>query len=247
MVVGGLSARMITLLAGPGTLLVGATVMLSEDEAHHLKVRRGGPGERVRLADGQGTIALGTVGLQGGHFTATLDQVESVSPGPTTRLAVGAGEKDRFAQVIEKAAELGATEIIPIEAERTASVAGRLRGGGGVPRLERRALEAIKQSGAAWAPRVLEPVRLVEFAATPPNGARWLAEARGGLVPPLGATEALTIAVGPEGGFTEEERAALVGAGFVPVRLGPFILRFETAAIAALTSAWLARQRDRHG
>jgi 16S rRNA (uracil1498-N3)-methyltransferase len=55
------------------------------------------------------------------------------------------------------------------------------------------------------------------------------------------------IVVGPEGGFSSEERRSLLGAGFRPVRLGRHLLRFETAALAALTAAWLSREEGVHG
>jgi 16S rRNA (uracil1498-N3)-methyltransferase len=75
----------------------------------------------------------------------------------------------------------------------------------------------------------------------------WLADAEGGPVPVLARDAALTIAVGPEGGFTEGERARLLATGFTPVRCAPAVLRFETAALAALTTAWQARQRGLDG
>jgi len=237
---------MITLLAEPGSLVAGASVLLREEEGHHLRVRRAEADAPVRVVDGAGSVGIGRVILQGGRTLAAIERVERQPRGPGMTLAVGAGDRDRFALVVEKAAEFGATEVIPLETERTGSVAGRVRPGAAA-RLERRALEAIKQSGAAWAPRVREPLPLAEFAAALPAGVRWLADASGGDLPRLDAGAALTLAVGPEGGFTEAERATLLGAGFIPVRLGPHVLRFETAAIAALTMAWQARQRDGHG
>jgi 16S rRNA (uracil1498-N3)-methyltransferase len=246
MVVGGGPARMITLLAEPGSLVAGASVMLRQEESHHLRVRRGEPGSPVRLVDGAGAVGIGRVVRQGKHTVAAIERVEQQPRGPAVTLAVGAGDRDRFAVVVEKASEFGVTEVIPLETERTGGVAGRVRPGSAA-RLERRALEGIKQSGAAWAPRVREPEPLALFAATPPPGARWLGDPAGGAPPALAPGDPITLAVGPEGGFTEAERATLLAAGFHPVRLGPHILRFETAAIAALTMAWQARQRERHG
>jgi 16S rRNA (uracil1498-N3)-methyltransferase len=73
------------------------------------------------------------------------------------------------------------------------------------------------------------------------RGTRWVADAEGGGAPPLGPDEPVTVAVGPEGGFTPSERAVLLAAGFLPVRLGPRVLRFETAAVAAATVVHLRR------
>ena len=71
---------------------------------------------------------------------------------PSSTLAVGAGDRDRFGWLVEKAAELGVTTLVPIETARTTGVATRLRGKH-LEKLRRQALEAIKQSGAPWATR----------------------------------------------------------------------------------------------
>ncbi len=98
------------------------------------------------------------------------------------------------------------------------------------------AVEAQKQCGRAQG-LVIDSVRAVaEFTAEKPEGARFFGDAATGR--PLGALarEALppyTIAIGPEGGFTEEELSAFTTAGFLPAQLGPFTLRTETAAVAA--------------
>ena len=237
---------MITLLAVPGSLVAGATVTLDPEEQHHLSVRRATGEVAVALLDGAGSRAEGRLLAEGPHPTVQVERVV-VEPAPVrTVLAVGAGDRDRFGALAEQAAQLGATCLVPLETERTASVATRLRESH-LPRIRRRAREAIKQCGAAWAPEIDHPIGLTEFLAGPLAGARWLADQEGSPIAPLKATEALTAVIGPEGGFTAQERAALVDAGFKPVRLGPHLLRFETAALAALTSAWLARQRERHG
>ena len=68
-------------------------------------------------------------------------------------LAVGAGDRDRFAWLVEKAVELGVTAVVPLETERTAGVATRVATTQHLAKLRRQALEAIKQCGAAWAAR----------------------------------------------------------------------------------------------
>jgi 16S rRNA (uracil1498-N3)-methyltransferase len=237
---------MITILAQPGSLAAGATLTLGAEEEHHLAVRRASPETEVQLLDGAGARAHGRLVETGGRVAVLVDRV-TLEPAPIeTVLAVGAGDRDRFGTLVEQAAQLGATRLVPLETDRTASVATRLREGH-LERVRRRAREAIKQSGAAWAPEVGPPQRVAEFLAHVHTGARWLADREGAPGPDLPAEQALIIAVGPEGGFTPEERAAFTAAGFQPVRLGPHLLRFETAALAALTTAWHARERDRHG
>jgi 16S rRNA (uracil1498-N3)-methyltransferase len=151
------------------------------------------------------------------------------------RLVVGAGDRDRFGWLVEKAAELGVAEIVPLDSALVRSVAGRVRGVH-LDRLRRQAREAIKQSGAPWAPAVTDLRTPEAVCAEVVEGVRWLADPAGGAPTRVGSG-ALTAVIGPEGGLTEEEQAQFRAAGFAPVRLGPHLLRFETAAIAAAVLA----------
>ncbi len=234
---------MISLLVPPGAIQAGVLVRLEEEEVRHLKVRREDVGSPVRLVDGVGMLGFGALAADG---TVRCERVELVPRSTPVTLLVGAGDKDRFSDLVEKATELGATDIVPLETTRSLAVGPRVRESH-VPRLVRRARETLKQCGSAWAPAIEAPVTLERWLLRRAGGVRWLADAEGEPAQEVGAGEALTIAVGPEGGFTPEERARLVGVGFRPLRLGPHILRFETAAIAALTVAWQAVTRGRHG
>jgi 16S rRNA (uracil1498-N3)-methyltransferase len=237
---------MITLLARPGSLVPGASVQLEPEEEHHLSVRRADPEAAIELRDGAGTRAEGRLEHGGSRLCVRVGRVTTEPEPAPTVLAVGAGDRERFALLAEQSAQLGATRLVPLETLRSASVATRLRDAH-LERVRRRVREAIKQSGAAWAPVVEEPMPLADFLARGRSGVAWLADAEGEPAGALPPGEPLTVAVGPEGGFADEERASLLAAGFRPMRLGPHLLRFETAALAALTTAWLARQRGRHG
>ena len=100
----------------------------------------------------------------------------------------------------------------------------------------KRAREALKQCGAAWAPSVVAPVVLADALKSPAPRwiARFMADSEGEPLPALRESDGVQWAIGPEGGFTEAERVALAAAGFRPVALGRFTLRYETAALAAL-------------
>jgi 16S rRNA (uracil1498-N3)-methyltransferase len=235
----------ISLLVRPGELVAGADVELAEEEAHHLRVRRADLGEQVRLVDGAGAVASATLRNEGKRILAQVGAVEQKPRGPDVVLGLAAGDKDRFGIVVEKAAELGVTRLVPVTTERSAAVATRIRSSQ-LPKLQRKALEAIKQSGAAWAPVIAEPMSLYHFATAPWAGARWMGDAAGKAPAALLATTPVVVAIGPEGGFTSEERTTLRDGGFTPVRLGPEILRFETAAIAAMTAVWLLHQQESH-
>lgn len=233
-------------LVPQGALVVGRRLPLDAVEVHHLRVRRAVAGTTVRLLDGAGGVAEGALVLGRNEAAVEVGAVHAVPAPLPLALAIGAGERDRFAWLVEKAAELGVTEIIPLETEHTRGVASRLRGGQ-VERLRRRALETIKQCGSAWAPRIAEPVELQAFVETARPGVRWLAAIEGTLPPSTIASGAVTIVVGPEGGFTAEERWALESAGYQPVRLGEHVLRFETAALAGAIYAGIARKRGTDG
>lgn len=231
-------------LVSPGALATGAVVPLSAAESHHLRVRRVDSAERVRLLDGAGVVGLGSVRPTDDGWEVTVESVATVPQPAELLLAAGAGDRERFAWLVEKATELGATRIVPVETERSRSVSGRVRPEH-MERLERRALEALKQSGGAWAPRVDPPMSLVDALALGSDCTRWLASASDEHVPDVIPRGPLAILVGPEGGLTGTERDLALRAGWQPVRLAPAMLRFETAAIAALAHAAAARVRMR--
>jgi 16S rRNA (uracil1498-N3)-methyltransferase len=243
---GGRGSSVITVLLPAGAHPAGSRAPVDESEAHHLRVRRVTAGEPVGLRNGAGLVGTGRT-VQEGH--AWLVEVEAVAAAPRPAeltLAIGAGDRERFGWLVEKATELGVTAIVPLETERTAGVATRVRPQH-LEKLRRQALEALKQCGAAWAPVVAEPIELEEFLRRPRAGVLWLADPAGEM-PAAGLDPApVTVVVGPEGGISERERAALLAAGYRPRVLGPHTLRFETAALAAAVAVSTARLRGVHG
>lgn len=240
---GGRTAVMVVLLPRGAA---GTVFRLDEEEAHHLRVRRAEAGEVVGVRDGAGLVGSGTLSRDGRGWVVELAQVESVARPALTVLAVGAGDRERFGWMIEKATELGVGMVVPIETARTAGVGTKVRAGH-LEKLRRHAIDVLKQSGGAWATVIEEPVALERFLATARSGERWLADQRG---PPAAArlgAEPVTVLVGPEGGFTDAEREAIVEAGYRPTMLGTLTLRFETAAVAAVAAVNLARLRGVDG
>ena len=233
---------MIVLLPG-GDVAADQLLQLGQEEAHHLRVRRAEPGQHVALRDGAGLTGEAVL-LESTpkHALIRLIEVQRASEPAPLELFVAAGDKDRFGWLVEKAAELGVTRIVPIQTERTGGVASGI-GSPHLPRLRRRALDAIKQSGAAWAPVIADVTRLDEMLGTGGGSLRWLADPAGAWPAERLDEGAAAVIIGPEGGLTPREREAACAAGWVPVRLGASILRFETAAIAAAVSIGLARGR----
>jgi 16S rRNA (uracil1498-N3)-methyltransferase len=226
-----------------GPFLAGGVVILDEEEAHHLRVRRVADGASVRLIDGRGGVASARLALEGAVVAARVIAATVVPAPPATDLLVGAGDRDRFLGLVEKATELGATRILPLATERSQQVTTRFQSAH-VEKATRRAREALKQCGAAWIPAVLSPVALGEAVRAPGAAPlKLVAEVEGGAMPPLREGDPVTWAIGPEGGFTSQELALLRAAGFKGVTLGRATLRFDTAAIAALALTAAARMR----
>lgn len=225
---------MIRLLVPPGSVVVGATLQLEPAEAHHLDVRRVSDGTLATVLDGRGAVGRGRLTQRAGgwHFQVEAQWLE---PRPaTTVIAVGAGDRDRFLLVAEKAAELGVTRVVPLLTGLTRGVASRVREST-VVKARRRTHEACKQSGTAWTPTIDELRSVEELPAEFP-GLRWLlADEQGDPCGSIGAHEPVGWLVGPEAGFTLVD-IEIVDNVLRPdrVALSPHVLRFETAAIGAM-------------
>jgi 16S rRNA (uracil1498-N3)-methyltransferase len=233
-------------LIPPGGWTAGQRISLDDNEVHHLRVRRAQDREIVELLDGTGLRGTGRLVQAGKQWSVEVQSAHHESRPAELTLAVAAGDRDRFSWMVEKAVELGVTRIVPLETARSAGVATGIRDAH-LRRLRRHALEATKQCGVAWAVQVEEPLSVDDFRGRPLAGSGWLAD-RAGAPPPTRLGEnALTVVIGPEGGFADAERTGLVAAGYLPIVLGPHALRFETAALAAAALATTARMRGSHG
>ncbi len=233
-------------LVPPGRTVVGQRATLNESEAHHLRVRRAREDEAVEVLDGAGLIGTGRLVRAGADWLVEIESAERRPPRPALTLAVAAADRERFSWMAEKSVELGVTRIVPLETARTAGVASRLKPTH-IEKLRRTMLEATKQCGAAWSPEIAQPVRLERFIAEPVRGLGWLADSGGDLPPAQLDDTAVTIVIGPEGGFTAEEREAVRQAGYRAVTFGAHTLRFETAALAAAAVAATGRMRGTDG
>ena len=217
-------------------LAVGAQVVLGEDAAHHVRVRRIGAGERIAVHDGAGLRAEGVlVRVAKSSATVDVDAVETLPSPPDVHLLVPVADRERMLWLAEKVVEIGVASWRPVLWARSRSVSPRGEGPTFAAKVRARMASALVQSGAGWLP-VVHPEATVERAAlAAPAGARLLLDPAG--APLLGLSHpdgAVTIATGPEGGVEDEERELLERAGFVRAALAGHILRFETAAIAAL-------------
>ncbi|MCU0909224.1 MAG: 16S rRNA (uracil(1498)-N(3))-methyltransferase [Rhodobacteraceae bacterium] len=229
----------------------GQTVPLSQGQAHYLgNVLRLAPGAAVRLfngQDGEWRARLVEAGRRGGVALAEVQEVPQGVP-PDVWLMFAPVKKAQTDFIVEKAVELGAGRIMAVATDFTN--AERVR----ADRLQGIAVEAAEQCGATWVPRVEDTGRLARLLDgwDPARRILWADEglAGGGLAGAAGGGLAAlprspwAVLTGPEGGFSPPERVRLAGLPFVvPVRLGPRILRAETAALAALV-LWQAACGD---
>jgi 16S rRNA (uracil1498-N3)-methyltransferase len=233
-------------LVPPGTAVIGQRTTLDMSEAHHLNVRRAREDESVEVLDGAGLSGTGVLVREGAEWLVEIRSAERKPAQAELTLAVAAGDRERFTWMAEKAVELGVTRLVPLETSRTAGVASRVKQPH-IEKLRRVVLEATKQCGAVWATAVQEPVSITQFLGQSLRGIGWLADPAGAAPPADLDNTPVSIVVGPEGGFSADEREAIVTAGYRPMMLALNILRFETAALAAAALASSARLRGTHG
>ena len=219
-----------------------ARVDLGEAAAHHAGAKRLAVGDRVRLTSGDGRRAVGTIaGLSRRALSVAIVESTSLAPddSPHVELWAPVGDRDRMLMLAEKAVELGVSAWRPVSYERSRSVSPRGEGEAFSAKLRLRMISALEQSGSAWLPMVhTDSAVEAALAAQAPMtaGCRLLLDASGESI--RDALHALdgpvTIAIGPEGGLTDSERAQFMRGGWRLVSLGANVLRFETAGIAAL-------------
>ena len=215
------------------------TARLEGDEARHLaRVMRAKTGDTVELFDGQGTSWTATVqAIQRNHVSLRLDQKQSetISNKPIITLAVALPKGDRQKWLIEKITELGTDSLVPLTTTR--SVAEPTAAA--ISRLQRGVIESCKQSGRNRLLEITQPQSLHNLLTTSSASLRILACPDGTPMQSilLKPVDNILIAIGPEGGFTDEEIRTANASGFAQMSLCQNILRIETAAIAAAVIA----------
>jgi 16S rRNA (uracil1498-N3)-methyltransferase len=232
--------------AGPPLFLVAAgeltapAVTLTGPEGHHAAVvRRLRAGERADVTDGAGTLAEGVVtAVARDSVTLDVRALHTVPP-PEPRLAVAQAlpKGDRGELAVELMTEVGVDAIIPWAAERSVTRWQAERGEKALGKWRSAAREAAKQSRRPWLPEVTELATTAALAKRAAAAARAIvleADAGSRLHElPLPERGELLLIVGPEGGISPAERAALRAAGAIEARLGPTVLRTSTAGAAA--------------
>jgi 16S rRNA (uracil1498-N3)-methyltransferase len=208
---------------------------------HVMRVLRLREGDALTLFDGRG----GEYGARVASFRKDSVQVEVLEHRPIEResslrltLAQGISRGERMDWVMQKATELGVTRIVPVTTERTMVKLDERQTERKLQHWRGIVIAACEQSGRNRVPEVAEPVAYYEVIRSfEPSTTRVLLSPTGTLrASELPRSDHIAMLIGPEGGLSENEQEAAVAAGFQQVRMGPRVLRTETAAIAALAA-----------
>ncbi len=224
--------------------VVAGKAAVGGERAHHLaRVARLRPDERVEVSDQERLYTARVAAVSGKSVEFAIEtEIEPPPPGRPVCLLLSLIKFARFEWAIEKTTELGVTSIVPLLADRSerglaAAAAKR------TDRWRRIADEAAQQARRMVPPGIEPPANLDQAVARAEDSDRFILD-RDGLSLSQALQEAdsdstreVVLLVGPEGGWSDRERAAAQSQGFVTVGLGANILRSETAAVAAVAAA----------
>jgi 16S rRNA (uracil1498-N3)-methyltransferase len=226
-------------VAGLADLAAEQIVLAGAEGRHASTVRRLVPGERADVTDGAGTLAECVVTSAGpGSLNLTVLSRRCVPrPQPSVAVVQALIKGERAEHAVDLLAQVGADVVLPWAAERSIVQWRAERSAKSLARWRSAAHEAAKQSRRAWFPEVTEPVSLTTVAdrikaaalavLLDPEAATPLAQV------PIPLVGEVVLVVGPEGGITEAEAEALAAAGCCAARLGPTVLRAESAGAVA--------------
>ena len=223
----------------------GQSIRLTREQSHYLfGVMRRSKGDHISLFNGYNGEWLAII-EQAQKKTGQLlclEQTQLQMNPPDLWLVFAPIKKARTDFIVEKAAELGAAKILPVQTEFTNS--GRIR----QDRLQTHAIEAVEQCGGTFVPEVCALTKLDKLLSAWPKERQLLFcdETKAGEATYINALHDAkwAILIGPEGGFSKKEREYIAQMeNSHSVSLGPRILRADTAAVAALT-LWQARLGD---
>ncbi len=227
-------------------------VLLPREEAHHAtRALRLGDGDEIELFDGRGRHASATISYaKRDTLRATVAEIQEASgydvPWRLT-LAVAFPKAHRQGYLVEKCTELGVSAIWPLISERTVAEPSSKT----IERWRRRAIEAAKQSRRAWVPVIETPasigdtiqrgqaIPLRAFADTGPN-----CVGLGVLLADEAEPDETLVLIGPEGGWSDQEKEVMRRDGYDGLGLGPTILRTETAAVAVCAAIGAMSRHD---
>ncbi len=214
----------------------GGQLILNEDTSRHVvQVLRMQNGEALQLTDGKGNLLTATITDNNRKRCAVQVTAQKFHPRTSGHVSIAVSpvkNNSRFEWLLEKATEIGVSEIIPLICTRTEKQHARF------DRMQGILVSAMLQSQQVWLPRLREPVKFKELVTSALPGEHFIAhcEDENSKVPLSSLVQPLTdrlILIGPEGDFTKEEIELALQNNFRAVTLGNTRLRTETAAIVA--------------
>lgn len=224
--------------------------LLDTEQSHHCaQVMRQNVGDLFAVFDGQGTEAkarITEIAREQVKFQV-LAKASTPRPAHPVWLAQALTKTKSMDLIIEKATELGISELVPLQSDHSVAQVGEEKAEAKVDKWRKLTVEAAKQCGQNWLPIVHPPQAPKDFLAALPKGAvKLIASLQNEAKPLKGVLREqlnglkpgtpIIIMIGPEGDFTPAEIGQARSAGFHPVSLGKIILRAETAAFFALSS-----------
>lgn len=226
--------------------VAGGSITLSDEEMNHIRALRLSAGASVALRDGAGNGAEGIlVRVAKNAAVVEISTALTFAQLPPVHLLAPIADRERMLSLGEKATELGVSSWRPVLWKRSRSVSPRGEGPTFQQKLKARMTSALLQSRGGWLPEIFPEATVNRAIASSPPGTRLLLdsddlEGSDEALPPAVALTSVAlqspvvIALGPEGGVEPSERDQFIAAGFQRASLGPYVLRFETAGIAAL-------------
>ena len=223
-------------------LAVGARIALPDGAASHLlRVLRLDVGDDCVLFNGDGhdyDARVLSSGKRGGEVEVTGMRAVDVESPLRIVLVQGIARGEKMDWILQKATELGVGRILPVDSDRSEVKLDAQRAAKRLAHWQGIVVSACEQSGRATVPGIDSPKPLAQGAS--------LREGRGFILDPFAEASlsslcghsmaSCTIAIGPEGGWSPRDREQLVAAGYEGLRLGPRVLRTETAGIAAIAA-----------
>jgi 16S rRNA (uracil1498-N3)-methyltransferase len=227
----------------PEKIFVGQALQLSEAATNHLvRVLRLGINDSCVLFNGDGfdyQAKIISLAKRGASVEIMSSQaVNNESPISIT-LVQGIARGEKMDWILQKATELGVQRIVPVITDRTEVKLDSERSDKKMQHWLGVVASACEQSGRARLPEIIEPCALANWPMQDKNTAKFALDPDGAFgfsdLAKIGPT-AVSLAIGPEGGFSERDLATLKAGGFQGLRMGPRILRTETAGPAAMAA-----------
>jgi 16S rRNA (uracil1498-N3)-methyltransferase len=232
----------------PSSFFEKGQVIIRGDEGYHLaRILRAKKGQAIRVFNEKGSeFGCVITNIRGTEITAEIREkiTREVEPKIRVNIVQGLVKPAKMETIIQKCTEIGAASFTPVATEYSITKPNQPEKQ--LQRWDRIALEAVKQSERQRIPPVYSIVNLEEYLSQDHPGLKLYMDARDGNPPKKtidsakndGSAAEIFIAIGPEGGFSPKENHLLSEKGFLPVHLGPRVLRTETAA-AVLTAILL--------